>query len=234
MKMRVLLAGILVAASLMGCGVRDAAADYEDVADYTAEVADTITVSDGTTEYVVLEQTVENSELGAWIGRVDAFSGNLYVSSVNSGIDGEVSVMVNGVNYRAKRKDALTDTDLPLNPSNVSQAAQDTAAGGGARVNEGNMDEVYVGDRCYLLSGEEVEQAQLGNMIAFIGMSYVVNTDTKTVIPQDELGEIVMSETDEIAPREQRMYEGIYSLNDRDDAIVVVMNNHYFVATSKE
>ena len=137
---------ILITCALLcftGCGARKISANYVGAEKCTAVVSDTITVtcggkehifSDaitvllGTDEYVVLDQTADDNELGAWIGRVDALEGNVFVSSVNAGPDGEVLVMVNGVYYHAKTVDALKDTDVILNASSLKVISEAEAS----------------------------------------------------------------------------------------------------------
>jgi len=133
---------ILITCALLcftGCGAREISANYVGAEKRTAvvsgtitvscgdkeyTVSDTITVLLGTEEYVVLDQTADDNELGAWIGRVDALEGNVFVSSINAGPDGEVFVMVNGVYYHAKPVDALKDTDVILNASSLKASSE--------------------------------------------------------------------------------------------------------------
>ena len=141
-KMKTLKYIILITCALLcftGCGARKISANYVGAEKCTAvvsgtitvscgdkeyTVSDTITVLLGTEEYVVLDQTADDNDLGAWIGRVDALEGNVFVSSINAGPDGEVFVMVNGVYYHAKPVDAIKDTDVVLNASSLKASSE--------------------------------------------------------------------------------------------------------------
>ena len=186
---------------LTGCDMREWAAGYVGVEDYTVTVSDMITVSDGTQEYLVLDETADNEKVGKWIGRVDAFKGNVYVSSVNSGRKNEIFVMVNGIYYRARPKDAIENSDDMLCPSDVGTLPIIE------RVNSDKMEWFSLGNTCYVLSKDEVDDAQLGEMIAIINMSN---------------------------SQEYRVYKGVYSLPEHKDAIAVVVNGRNIVATKEE
>jgi hypothetical protein len=113
-KMKTLKIGLLTLCALMcftGCGLREVAAKYRDVENYTATVSDTVTVSCDDRSYIVLNSKAEDKEVGKWIGRVDKLEGKVFVSSVNAGPEGKVLVMVNGEYYHAKPVDALEDDD---------------------------------------------------------------------------------------------------------------------------
>ena len=112
----------LVLLCVSGCGVRKLAAEYAGAKKYTAEVSDSITVSCGDEEYVVLDQTAEDNELGKWIGRVDVFEDNVFISAVNKGTDGKVFVMVNGKYYRAKPEEDLEEEDVLLDPADTYES----------------------------------------------------------------------------------------------------------------
>lgn len=113
-KMKTLKIGLITVCALMcftGCGIREVAAKYRDVEDYTATVTETVTVSCDDKEYIVLDKEAKEEEVGKWIGRVDKFEGKAFVSSVNAGPDGNVYVMVNGRYYLAKPIDCVEDDD---------------------------------------------------------------------------------------------------------------------------
>ena len=144
-KMKTLKYVLLITFAILcftGCSVREKAASYAGAEKYTASVSGTVTVSCGDKEYTisdaitvscgdrsyaVLEKTSSDDELGSWIGRVDSLEGNVFVTSVNAGPDGEVFVMVNGVYYHAKPVDALTDKDVLLKAAEVIADQTDSA-----------------------------------------------------------------------------------------------------------
>ena len=144
-KMKTLKYIILITCALLcftGCVAREISANYVGAEKCTAVVSGTITVSCGDKEYTisdaitvscgdrsyaVLEKTASDDELGSWIGRVDSLEGNVFVTSVNAGPDGEVFVMVNGVYYHAKPVDALTDKDFLLKAAEVNADQTDSA-----------------------------------------------------------------------------------------------------------
>ncbi len=194
---------LLILASLLltGCNMREWSADYVGVEVFTVTVSDTITVSDGTQDYLVLDEVADNEKVGKWIGRVDAFEGNVYVSSVNSGTNNEVFVMVNGIYYRAKPKDAVGGGDLLLYPSDVGSLPIIE------RVNSDKTDLFCLGNTHYVLSKEEVDDTQLGEMIAIINMSN---------------------------SQEYCVYQAVYSLLEREDAIAVVIKGKNVVAVKEK
>ena len=123
--MKILKYGLLTTLVLLcvsGCGVRKLAAEYAGAEKYTSEVSDTITFSCVDEEYVVLDQTAEDNELGKWIGRVDVFEDNVFISAVNKGTDGKVFVMVNGKYYRAKPEEDLEKEDVLLDPADTYES----------------------------------------------------------------------------------------------------------------
>ena len=73
--------------------------------------------------------------------------------------------MVNGIYYRAKPKDAVGGGDLLLYPSDVGSLPIIE------RVNSDKTDLFCLGNTHYVLSKEEVDDTQLGEMIAIINMS---------------------------------------------------------------
>lgn len=203
--MKIRKCGLLITAFVLlllsGCSMRDMAADYVGVEEYTATVSDSIVVSCGLCEYVVLDQTAGDEELGAWIGRADSFDGNVYVSSINAGNGDEVFVMINGSYYRAKPKDALKDDDVILNPSDVDAFPIIEV------IKEGSAEVLRKGATRYILTEDTVDESQLGEMIAIADMS--------------DKGKY-------------KMYKEVYSLQERTDAIAVVVKGKNVVAVKEE
>lgn len=219
--------------SLSGCGIRDYVKQKKNLEEYEVKISDDIICFNGDIQYKVLDEMVEDNELGDWIGYVDKLVGDVYITSINKDKDNEsIDVMINGKYYKAKQDMALEESDVLLSCEKLKAENNNSekkefciVPGEEIVVNPDNGDQLIIGEEVYQITEKIVDESEMDQFLTVIAQQVVIDADTKEIIPPKELRKISVFGGDNNQKRELREYNTIYSIKGEKDSVAVDINN---------
>lgn len=243
----VTMTGVVMAGTaLTGCSFRDKVNAYsKDKEECLLNTDDVTRFTYKGDSYTILEETVPNSSLGAWVGYIRKLTvvdenGKILqqenteaadISSLKNITidDAGAAYIIPFLNvYAAPNDDTFLIVDArgeyhkAVLSSNVTEAqtvfqykAGGNAEGGSFALNPQNATQFIRGDVVYQVTSQQVSESELGNLLDMVAERVTFDTATKRPLSNEELKKIDWS-GNESGDREDRMYQGIYEISGVD------------------
>lgn len=250
------ICGILVlmtGTAMTGCSFQDKVNEYSK--DKEECLLNTENVTQFTYKgdsYTILEETVPNSGLGAWVGYIRKLTvidedgkilqqENTEAADISSlkkiaDSDEKAAYIIPFLNVYAAPNDdtflivdargeyhkAVLSRDVTEEQKVFSYRAEGKAEGGGFELNPQNATQLIRDNIIYQVTSQQVSEAELGNFLDMIAKRVTFDVETKLPLSEEDLKKIDWSGT-ESREREDRMYQGIYEISGVDSSEAVAV-----------
>lgn len=250
------ICGILVVmtgTALTGCSFQDKVNEYSK--DKEECLLNTENVTQFTYKgdsYTILEETVPNSGLGAWVGYIRKLTvidedgkilqqENTEAADISSlkkiaDSDDKAAYIIPFLNVYAAPNDdtflivdargeyhkAVLSRDVTEEQKVFSYRAGGEAEGGSFVLNPQNATQLIRDNIIYQVTSQQVSEAELGNFLDMIAERVTFDVETKLPLSEEDLKKIDWSGT-ESREREDRMYQGIYEISGVDSSEAVAV-----------
>lgn len=202
--------------------------------------------------YTILEETVPNSGLGAWVGYIRKLTvidedGKILqqenteaadISSLKKIADSDdgAAYIIPFLNVYAAPNDdtflivdargeyhkAVLSRDVTEEQKVFSYRAEGGAEGGGFVLNPQNATQLIRDNIIYQVTSQQVSEAEVGNFLDMIAKRVTFDVETKLPLSEEELKKIDWSGT-ESGERENRMYQAVYEISGVDSSEAVAV-----------
>lgn len=250
------ICGILVVmtgTAMTGCSFQDKVNEYSK--DKEECLLNTENVTQFTYKgdsYTILEETVPNSGLGAWVGYIRKLTvidedGKILqqenteaadISSLKNIADSDdgAAYIIPFLNVYAAPNDdtflivdargeyhkAVLSRDVTEEQKVFSYRAEGGAEGGSFVLNPQNATQLIRDNIIYQVTSQQVSEAELGNFLDMIAERVTFDVETKLPLSEEELKKIDWSGT-ESGERENRMYQAVYEISGVDSSEAVAV-----------
>lgn len=250
------ICGILVlmtGTAMTGCSFQDKVNEYSK--DKEECLLNTENVTQFTYKgdsYTILEETVPNSGLGAWVGYIRKLTvidedGKILqqenteaadISSLKKIADSDdgAAYIIPFLNVYAAPNDdtflivdargeyhkAVLSRDVTEEQKVFSYRAGGGAEGGSFVLNPQNATQLIRDNIMYQVTSQQVSEAEVGNFLDMIAKRVTFDVETKLPLSEEELKKIDWSGT-ESGERENRMYQAVYEISGVDSSEAVAV-----------
>lgn len=250
------ICGILVVmtgTAMTGCSFQDKVNEYSK--DKEECLLNTENVTQFTYKgdsYTILEETVPNSGLGAWVGYIRKLTvidedGKIlqqenteaadisFLKNIADSDDGAAYIIPFLNVYAAPNDDtflivdargeyhkAVLSRDVTEEQKVFSYRAEGGAEGRSFVLNPQNATQLIRDNIIYQVTSQQVSEAELGNFLDMIAERVTFDVETKLPLSEEELKKIDWSGT-ESGERENRMYQAVYEISGVDSSEAVAV-----------
>lgn len=244
---------VMTGTALTGCSFQDKVNEYSK--DKEECLLNTENVTQFTYKgdsYTILEETVPNSGLGAWVGYIRKLTvidedGKIlqqenteaadisFLKNIADSDDGAAYIIpfLNvyaapnddtflNVDARGEYHKAVLSRDVTEEQKVFSYRAGGEAEGGGFELNPQNATQLIRDNIIYQVTSQQVSEAELGNFLDMIAKRVTFDVETKLPLSEEELKKIDWSGT-ESGEREDRMYQAVYEISGVDSSEAVAV-----------
>lgn len=244
---------VMTCTALTGCSFQDIVNEYSK--DKEECLLNTENVTQFTYKgdsYTILEETVSNSGLGAWVGYIrkltvidadgkilqqenteavdmsslehiaDNDDGAAYIIPFLNVYDAPNDDTFLIVDARGEYHKAVLSRDVTEEQVVFQYKAGGNSEGGSFELNPQNATQLIRDNIIYQVTSQQVSEAELGNFLDMIAKRVTFDVETKLPLSEEELKKIDWSGT-ESGERENRMYQAVYEISGVDSSEAVAV-----------